>query len=200
MCGLFLILFSAALLKSCFHCIAPFCACKQPHLKSPTDILNPGGYLHPLKFSISTHFFKSFIFYFHLPLFSHYFHFSQKIKIKSQLQNISIFFTFYITSIIFYYYSKKKKKKKNYNTKSTLKTFPYKFFTFPYKFFQFYIKSIISYYYLKIKITSKTFTNTPIVSILRLTKNEIFHGCDSLMAERPVVCETIVRVIRNTGL
>jgi hypothetical protein len=111
MCGLFLILFSAALLKSCFHCIAPFCACKQPHLKSPTDILNPGGYLHPLKFSISTHFFKSFIFYFHLPLFSHYFHFSQKIKIKSQLQNISIFFTFYITSIIFYYYSKKKKKK-----------------------------------------------------------------------------------------
>jgi len=117
MCGLFLILFSAALLKSCFHCIAPFCACKQPHLKSPTDILNPGGYLHPLKFSISTHFFKSFIFYFHLPLFSHYFHFSQKIKIKSQLQNISIFFTFYITSIIFYYYSKKKKKKPLQNKK-----------------------------------------------------------------------------------
>jgi hypothetical protein len=115
MCGLFLILFSAALLKSCFHCIAPFCACKQPHLKSPTDILNPGGYLHPLKFSISTHFFKSFIFYFHLPLFSHYFHFSQKIKIKSQLQNISIFFTFYITLInFFYYYSNKKN---HYNKK-----------------------------------------------------------------------------------
>jgi hypothetical protein len=144
------------------HC--SICACKQPHLRSPTDILNPGDHLHPLKFSISTHFFKSFIFYFHLPLLSHYFHVSQKIKIKCQLQNISIFFLLFISPHHFLLLLKKKKKKKTITIqKAHQKTFPYKISTFPYKFFQFYIKSIISYYYLKIKITSKTFTNTPVV-------------------------------------
>jgi hypothetical protein len=80
------------------HC--SICACKQPHLKSPTDILNPGDHLHPLKFSISTFPYSSIIFISPKKI---------KIKIKSQLQNISFFFfTFYITSIIFYYYYKKK--------------------------------------------------------------------------------------------
>jgi hypothetical protein len=100
--------FSITKIMFSLHC--SICACKQPHLRSPTDILNPGDHLHPLKFSISTHFFKSFIFYFHLPLLSHYFHVSQKIKIKCQLQNISIFFfTFYITSSFFITIQKKKK-------------------------------------------------------------------------------------------
>jgi hypothetical protein len=103
------------------HC--SICACKQPHLKSPTDILNPGDHLHPLKFSISTFPYSSIIFISPKKI---------KIKIKSQLQNISFFFLLFISPQLFFITITKKK---HYNTKSTSKSFPYKFFTFPYKFF-----------------------------------------------------------------
>jgi hypothetical protein len=98
------------------HC--PICACKQPHLKSPTDILNPGDHLHPLKFSISTSFFKSFIFYFHLPLLSHYFT-SHKLKKKkkstSKHSNFFFFFLLFILPQSFLLLFKEKKIPLQYN-------------------------------------------------------------------------------------